>query len=133
MNIISSRVSNKLRLDFLTKHFGFPLLSKVDHTVDSWMRALCEHYQSGPWYVHELSNDGFYLVPACEDQFLISIPTNGFLERVSADAAGIIATLFALNYLCSKSPSYIFYDNYYLLLDFAYEHKEAENIFAAID
>lgn len=135
MSIIASRVPNKLRLEFFPKHFGFPLMSIVEHSVYSWMRALSEDYNGGGWHFYQLSNKGVYLAPACKDRFLIGVPTNGFVEKVSADAAGIIATIFALNYLCNKSASYshILYDKYYLLLDFADEHKESNHIFSAID
>jgi len=123
MTIISSRVPDKLRLDFLPKHFGFPLMLKIESAVYSWMRALCNHYTGGYWQFYDLSNGGIYLAPESGDTFTVTVPSNYFSGQVSADAAGIIATLFALNQLCNKSPNLTLYDKYYLLLDFANEHK----------
>ena len=70
---------------------------------------------------------------------------DGHTERsVSADAASIVACLYAINYLLGmehgKAVSKMeerslerLYDHYYQLRNFAGDHIEAEAIFALID
>lgn len=58
---------------------------------------------------------------------------NYFDEVVSADAAGIIATLFALNDLACETRCDWIIALYYALLDFAREHPEEGSIMQAID
>ncbi|WP_231862027.1 antirestriction protein [Legionella hackeliae] len=52
---------------------------------------------------------------------------------MSADAAGIITTLCVLNQLCWKTKSDKTIQQYYLLRDYIEYHKEAADIYAAID
>jgi antirestriction protein len=53
---------------------------------------------------------------------------------VSADAAGVIVTLYVLSELSFKYPEEpLFADHFHQLRDFAAEHAEAALIFSAID
>lgn len=70
---------------------------------------------------------------------------SGYIEsEVSADAAGIVATLYAINYLLDtehekrlrpdqEKAIEDLHDRYYKLRVFASEHPEATEIFALID
>lgn len=84
-----------------------------------------------------------YMTPP-EGTYQLSIPGNYFDEDVSADAAGIIATLFVLNQLCWKTsemgPQYALtcqglVDRQDALKDYVsiIEHPERSKIFRAID
>jgi len=73
------------------------------------------------------------MAPDMDDLLPIFIDLNGYEGKVSADAAGIIASMFALNYLCNESASDKIIDQYYLLRDFASCHSEANSILQAID
>ncbi|MBP1000320.1 antirestriction protein [Serratia fonticola] len=84
-----------------------------------------------------------YMTPP-EGTYQLSIPGNYFDEEVSADAAGIIATLFVLNQLCWKTsemgPQYAqtcqgMVDRQDALKDYVsiIEHPERSKIFRAID
>ena len=84
-----------------------------------------------------------YMTPP-EGTYRLSIPGNYFDEDVSADAAGIIATLFVLNQLCWKTsemgPQYAqtcqgLVDRQDALKDYVsiIEHPERSKIFRAID
>ncbi|MGQ3890225.1 antirestriction protein [Legionella sp. CNM-1927-20] len=57
------------------------------------------------------------------------VPENGYQGQVSADAAGIIATFYTLNYLYYTNRS----DLYHLLLNYAHQHPERRKIAGAID
>jgi Antirestriction protein len=84
-----------------------------------------------------------YVTPP-EGTYQLRIPGNYFDEEVSADAAGIIATLFVLNQLCWKTsamgPEYAqtcqnLVDRQDALKDYVsiIEHPERSQIFRAID
>jgi len=58
---------------------------------------------------------------------------NGYEGALSADAAGIVASLYVINQLCWLEQSDKMIDHYYSLRDYASEHSEANEIYAAID
>jgi hypothetical protein len=130
--ITASRVSTSARLDFLPRHFGRHMM-QVESRIYEQLRELAPAYVGGYWHYVNLSNDGCYLSPEGET-FLIDQPSNYFQGTVSADAAGIIVTLYVLSELSFKYPQEPpFADHFHQLRDFAAEHAEAALIFAAID
>lgn len=120
------------RLAFLPKYAGKWMLS-VENGVYTALSRFCEGYTGGYWNFYELSNGGFYMAPDLDGILPLFIDSNGYEGDVSADAAGIISTLFALNYVCNLSSDEKLIDRYYWLRDFAGEHAEADEIFTAID
>ena len=130
--IISSRVSDdQERLRVLPRHFG-PHMLIFEDSVYVFMRHLSVEYRGGFWQFFELSNGGFYMAPEVEPLHL-RIDANGYDGRVSADAAGITACLYALSHLSFGIDDECITRHYYRLRDFAAEHAEAIEIFAAID
>ncbi|MBL8345294.1 MAG: antirestriction protein [Rubrivivax sp.] len=140
-------VADSARLGFLPKHFGSRRYLKGENAVYNWMGALCPEYRGGYWEFLDLSNGSFYMRPtdcpprACPPgatsatlphRMLVRVEGNGFEGDVSADAAGIIATLFALNYLVCGGAEELT-DKYYALREFALRHPESASILGAID
>lgn len=125
-------VAEKDRLDFLPRYFTPRWMLRGESLVYAWMRRLSPDYQGGYWAFYALSNDGFYLAPTGREMRLI-VEGNDFDEAVSADAAGVIVTLFALNQLACDTGDDRIIDLYYSLLDFAREHPEEGSIMRAID
>ena len=80
----------------------------------------------------ELSNGGFYMSPDCES-LQLRVDGNGYDDRMSGDAAGIVACLFALSHLSFRIPSEMLSRHFQQLLEFAAAHREASAIFAATD
>jgi len=130
--IEAREVANDERLQMLPRHFGRDMLT-VEYAVYAFMRKLATQYTGGYWTFFELSNGGFYLAPACETTFHISVEGNGFEGPMSADAAGITACLFALSHLSFQISNDSIANHYHHLRDFALEHAEAGAILAAID
>lgn len=130
--IQSQLVSDNKRLAFLPKHLNKEYL-RFESTVYRTMSVLCNSYCGGYWDFYELSNDGFYIAPHSNDPFNIFVHGNGYEGCVSSDAAGIIATTYALNNASWLTESDEIIDKYYALLDFAGQHDESKQIFAAID
>ena len=71
--------------------------------------------------------------PISKPRFRISWEGNGYQGEVSADAAGIIATMFTLSHLSFRFEDDRFAEAYARLYEFAARHPEAGEIFQAID
>jgi hypothetical protein len=97
--INASQVPHSRRLEFLPLHFGVHLMAPVQTAVFDWMERLSPACPGGLWHFMETSNGGAYLVPAWSDLFPIRNASTGYVQVVSADVAGIAATLLALTRL----------------------------------
>lgn len=122
------------RMEFLPGLFGRKLMLVGERTVYQFMSWLApEDYTGGMWRFHEQGRQPLFLSPDTEKRFRISCETNGYQGEVSAEAAGIIATLFALSHLSFRHEADHLADAYARLYAFAGDHAEAGEIFAAID
>lgn len=126
------------RMDFLPAFFGKKLMMRGEAMVYAWMRSLCDDYIGGMWDFFKLSNGGFYMAPQMQERLKIQVVGNWFDGEVSADGAGIIATLFALGQLCAEADSEgeaakRLYQLHRRLLAYAAEHPESAQIGSAID
>ena len=81
----------------------------------------------------DLSNGGFYMAPCDEKRFKIDVSGNYFSGELSADAAGIVASLFAQCDLANRYGDDKLINQYHWLRDFALEHAESDLIMRAID
>jgi hypothetical protein len=73
------------------------------------------------------------MAPSSDKQFNIDVSGNGFTGELSANAAGIVASLFALCYLANRFGDDKSINQYHWLREFAIEHAEASLIMRAID
>jgi hypothetical protein len=130
--ITAQLIAEDARLKALPRHFGLHML-RLEDTVFDFMRRFATGYVGGFWDMLELGNGGFYMRTGNEPvQF--RVPSNGFEEVMSADAAGITVCLFAYSHLSFQFPAEArFSRHFYQLRAFALEHPEASLIFAAID
>lgn len=127
-------VPNSKRPAFLPEKTGAAYLA-FETALYGMADNLSRDYEGGYWEFCELSNGGFYCYPATEKDFGCD-SLNGFECRMSADAFGITATLFALNCAMdgqSGATLEKLVDGYYRLRDYAAEHEEATQIFRMID
>jgi hypothetical protein len=131
--IVATLVPEAQRLSFLPRHFGRQMMI-FEQDLYTHMSQLCADYTGGYWNFYDLSNGGCYLAPSDGQSYRLSVSGNGFEGRLSADAAGITATLFAMNTLAFRYPHLEQHsERYYQLRDFACAHAEARLILAAID
>lgn len=121
------------RLNFLPTLFGLSWLIVAENTLYSLMDRLSPDYGGGSWNFYELDGKPLYLAPDSQSRFRMSWPDNGYQGEVSADAAGIIATLFALSHLSFRFMDDRFSEGFARLYDYAARHPEASEIFEAID
>ena len=88
------------RMNFLPKAFGSRLMLRGEISVYNWLDRLSQEYSGGFWHYYEIPN-GFYMAPADYETLHIVWPMNWCDRTMSADAAGIVATLYALCELLS--------------------------------
>jgi hypothetical protein len=135
--VVANLVAEGDRLSFLPTFFGQHLMMRGEALVFGWLDRLSEDYNGGYWHFYTLTNGGFYLALASDKPMRISVEGNGFDGEMSADAAGIVATFFALSQLTGEvqgtEAGDTLIDRYFFLRDFAAEHVEARLIFRAID
>jgi hypothetical protein len=131
-HITAHLIAEDARLDALPRHFGLHML-RLEDTVFDFMRQFVTQYVGGYWDMLQLSNGGFYMRTG-SDPANFRVPSNGFEDVMSADAAGISVCLFAYSHLSFQFPAApCFSRHFYYLRAYALEHPEASLIFAAID
>ncbi|PQV44115.1 antirestriction protein [Paraburkholderia sp. BL21I4N1] len=130
--IVATPVPEERRMDILSRYFGRHMI-RAEVTVYTAMESLCETYRGGFWDYVELSNGAFYMAPRLDGPLPVSCDGNGYSGEMSADAAGIVACLFALNAMAWSTEDPLFAQLYDRLLTFADQHAEAGAIYAAID
>ncbi|MDW1906883.1 antirestriction protein [Vibrio sp. 705] len=135
--IVASKVALSDRLSFYPTFFGSRFMMRGEAYVMGYMTKFSEDYDGGYWDFYSLSNGGYYMAPNMDTSLFLEISSNWFSGEMSADAAGIIVTLFALGQLAGESEGTALGDRfitlYHLLRDFAKEHKESSLILRAID
>ncbi|MFC5428047.1 antirestriction protein [Paraburkholderia denitrificans] len=130
--IVATLVPEEHRMEILPRYFGRHMILG-ENAVYTAMESLCDAYCHGSWDYVELSNGTFYMAPRGDGPLNISCGGNGYAGEMSRDAAGIVATLFALNAMAWSTEDETFTDLYHRLLAFVPSHAEAREIFAAID
>ena len=131
-SIVATLVPEERRMDILPRYFGRHMI-RGENAVYTAMESLCDANCHGSWNYVELSNGTFYMAPRMDGPLTISCDGNGYTGKMSSDAAGIVATLFALNAMAWSTEDETLTDLYHRLLAFVPSHAEAREIFAAID
>jgi len=131
--VVATLVSDVDRLDFLPTFFGTRLMMRGEAMVYDWMGQLCADYHGGFWNFYTLSNGGGYMAPSNAEPMKLRVDGNDFEGAMSADTAGIVATLFTLSQLSIETQQDAIGDLFHALREFAGEHAEAGLIFGAID
>lgn len=130
--ITATIVPDERRMEILPHYFGKHMI-RGEVAVYTAMSSLCATYHGGFWDYVELSNGAFYMAPRLSDPLSITCDGNGYDGELSSDAAGIVATLLALNAMAWSTEDASFTDLYHRLLAFVPSHPETRKIFAAID
>ena len=122
------------RQNFLPELFGLKRLIVAENFLYALMDQLSPlDYGGGLWNFYEFDGKPLYLAPTSKPHFRISWEGNGYKGEVSADAAGIIATMFTLSHLSFRFEDGSFSAVFTRLYEFATDHPEAGEIFQAID
>lgn len=124
-------IPEKELLDALPGYFKNHF-SIVEISVYAWLTKLSKDYDGGFWEFYSLSNGGFYMAPVLESELHLKYPSNNFAASMSADAAGIVACLFALSHISCSTGTDLLAERFHQLREYALDHHEAEKIFALI-
>ncbi|WP_250532451.1 antirestriction protein [Caballeronia sp. ATUFL_F1_KS39] len=134
--ITATLVPESRRFTFMPEAFTARMMMRAEGLTFHQASMLSRQYSGGYWEFYTLSNGGFYLAPTRPEQFAVRIDGNGYEGIVSADAFGIIVTLFvygALVFIDDDTLREKYSDHYHQLRAFAVEHAEREAILSAID
>jgi len=130
--IETTLVPEEARMGILPKYLGVRHMMRGEALIFDWMKELCEEYSGGHWDMVEVSNGTFYMrQPKPAEVWLTGM--NQTTRRVSADAAGVIATLYALDSLAHQSGSPEIGALHQRLLAFVGRHAESAAIKALVD
>ena len=122
------------RVEFLPALFSPALMLIGERAIYQFMSWLApDDYTGGLWHFHERGGQPLFLSPDSDKRLRIAYETNGYMGEVSAEAAGIIATLFALSHLSFRHEADQLSEAYMRLYEFTGDHPEAGEIFKAID
>lgn len=135
MKITAELVEEGKRTSFLFDLCKGELESlQFEQLVYVWMSKLSS-YTGGYWHFYRLSNGGGYMALKQKDTVTID-STNGFSFDMSPDAAGIVASLFAMSHAAELFQGELkenMAEQYHNLLDYIDFHPESEKIYGAID
>jgi hypothetical protein len=132
--ITSAIVPESERMAVVDRLFGIQYVTLLEPTVFSMAERLSSQYNGGYWQFHALSNGGFFAAPRVDTIFDVSCD-NGFEGKLSADALGIAACLYAYSQLSFGDGDFAetCAQQYHLLREYMFEHLEVRAILAAID
>ena len=134
--IEAKQIEEAQRLATLPHYLGRYMM-QFESAVYTHMSRLCESYEGGYWQFYALSNDGFYMALDSSKKMMIRQGSNYFEQLLSADTAGIIACLYALNDLVWKYEGekdiYKLYELFEALRAYASEHEDGTAIFKVIN
>ena len=127
-------VPDQRRQDFLPTLFGRSHLIVAENAVYAWMERLSPlDYRGGSWEFYEHESKPLFLAPRSRTRFRITGDVTCFLGEVSAEAAGIIATMFAFSHLSFQFETERLVEGYERFYAYSVDHPEASEIFQAID
>ncbi|QPI75525.1 antirestriction protein [Sphingobium sp. Cam5-1] len=126
-------VPDDRRSGFIPTLFGRRNFFKGETLLYGFMDRLSPDYSGGYWQFYKAGGQPLYLAPTGRERLRICCAANGYEGEVSADAAGIIATLFTFSHLSFEVEDDHVAEAFHRLRDHALDHPEAAEIFGAID
>jgi hypothetical protein len=118
----------------VAKLFGHSFPMRLEPFVFRITELLSPDYRGGYWAFFALCNGGFYMAPQDDTMFNVRCE-NGFEGKLSADALGVTACLYAYSNLSFGDGEFAqtCAQQYHLLRDYALDHSEAGAILGATD
>lgn len=129
------QVADKLRIQHTADLFGIHFPLNLEPAIYSIAGNIATEYNGAYWEFYVLSNGGFYMAPVSNQSYQI-ICESGYGGKLSADALGITACLYAYSHLSFSSNqafAEICANHYHWLREYMLQHSEASKILGAID
>lgn len=130
--ITASKVHHDRRVIILPQYLGAHMLIG-EKLIYAYMESLCEGYKGGMWDFYETSNGAFFMAPQQDEKCRITWADNWYEGTMSAEAAGLTATLYAFSHLANQTRQGRLIELFHALREFAMDHPEAGEIMGAID
>jgi len=128
-------IAEDQRINHKAALFGFDFPLHLEPFIYFMADTLAKDYNGGYWNFYNFFQGGFYMAPSSDKPFHVSCE-NGFEGDLSADAFGIVVSLYAYSHLSFSGPgkfSETCAEQYHLLRDYMFEHPEVSSILKAID
>jgi hypothetical protein len=135
MTITRRILEDNESITFPATIFGAHFPFRIEPFIFDMARSLSRNYTGGLWTLFKLSNNGFYMSAESDKPFHV-MSQNGYDGNMSADAFGVTTCLFAYSHLSFTDDQALAEkcgEQFHLLRDFALEHCEVREIFAATD
>ncbi len=138
MNIFSTITCNTVpeseRMDFVDKLFGISYVLKLEPTIFNMAGMLAAEYSGAYWEFYSLSNGGFFIAPRGDAIYDVCCE-NGYVGKLSANAFGLAATMYAYSNLSFGGDPFadLCATQYHLVREYMFQHPEAKTILRAID
>jgi hypothetical protein len=113
---------------------GLGYVLKFEPLAFRFAEQLATNYDYGYWHFFSLSNGGFYMAPRSNTTFNV-VCDNGYEGKLSADALGIVACLYAYSYLSFGEGDFAAKcgEHYHRLREYVFGHPEVKAILRAVD
>jgi hypothetical protein len=133
-SITNTIVAESERLAHVDRLFGIQYVLKLEPTVFTMAERIAPNYSGAYWTFHAIGTGGFYMAPRFDTEFSISCE-NGYQGKLSPDALGITACLYAYSHLSFGGDrlAQTCAEQYHLLREYLFEHPEAKAILRATD
>ena len=134
MPIYCGGIPEAQRSAHAVKLFGARFIFLESFVFDT-ASSLSPDYDGGLWSFHGLCNGGFYMAPTGSKEFRVEC-ANGFEGVLSADAFGIMCTLYAyslLSFSADAAFGSVCAEHFHKLRAHMVEHAEAAAILRAVD
>lgn len=138
MHLVSSLsrrvVPEAERMSVVDKLFGISYVLQLEPTVFSMAERLAADYHGAYWQFNALSNRGFYMAPRGDTIFDVCCE-NGFEGKLSADALGLAACMYAYSHLSFGGDAFadLCGQHFHRLREFLLHHAEVRALLRAID
>lgn len=112
------------QVNFSSLLFGSSLMDLGESFVYRKHEHLTGYHDSGDWHFYKLSNGGFYLAPKTDEHLNITFFDDDFVDVMTSDATGVVATMFVLDHLFDAFGDMHLFTMNGKLKDFALGHPE---------
>jgi hypothetical protein len=135
LNLVTCElVPEDRRMSITERYFGIHFPLQLEPVIYGITDRMAEDYSGGYWDMYTLSNGGFYMAPSIDQAFHVTCD-NMFEGDLSADALGIVASLYAYSHLSFSDGRFgrVCAAHFYHLREYMFEHPEVREILGATD
>lgn len=128
-----TRVPKLQRAQTMHQYWGDRCVN-LEMFVFSFMNTFNDAYNGGYWNLNITSNDALFISLNTEEPVRLISPLNYGDETMSAEAAGLVLTIYGCSYALDKYPEEaLIPETYDKLMAVVGDHPEASKIYRLLD